>query len=64
MKYLLLKAVTDRNAKQLREERGVYNGIDSLTSDELEQYRIWVHGHSHDWIEYELSGNQSYGIQK
>ena len=46
MNNLLLKAVTDRNAKQLREERGGYNG------------------NSHDWLEYELSGNQSYGIQK
>lgn len=35
MNNLLLKAVTDRNAKQLREERGGYNGIDSLTSVEL-----------------------------
>ena len=39
MNNLLLKAVTDRNAKQLREERGGYNGIDSLTSVELEQYQ-------------------------
>lgn len=39
MNNLLLKAVTDRNAKQLREERGGYNGIDSLTSEELEQYQ-------------------------
>ena len=39
MNNLLLKAITDRNAKQLREERGGYNGIDSLTSDELEQYQ-------------------------
>ena len=38
---MLLKAVTDRNAKQLREERGGYNGIDSLTSDELEQYQAF-----------------------
>lgn len=38
---LLLKAVTDMNAKQLREERGGYNGIDSLTSDELEQYQAF-----------------------
>ena len=37
MNNLLLKAVTDRNAKQLVEERGGYNGIDSLTSVELEQ---------------------------
>ena len=41
MNNLLLKAVTDRNAKQLREERGGYNGIDSLTSDELEQYQAF-----------------------
>lgn len=41
MNNLLLKAVTDRNAKQLREERGGYNGIDSLTSDELEQYQTF-----------------------
>ena len=41
MDNLLLKAVTDRNAKQLREERGGYNGIDSLTSDELEQYQAF-----------------------
>ena len=41
MNDLLLKAVTDRNAKQLREERGGYNGIDSLTSDELEQYQAF-----------------------
>lgn len=33
MNNLLLKAVTDRNAKQLVEERGGYNGIDSLTSE-------------------------------
>lgn len=39
MNNLLLKAVTDRNAKQLREERGGYNGIDSLTSDELVRYQ-------------------------
>ena len=38
---LLLKAVTDRNAKQLMAERGGYNGIDSLTSDELEQYQAF-----------------------
>ena len=36
---LLLKAVTDMNAKQLVKSRGGYNGIDSLTSDELEQYQ-------------------------
>ena len=41
MNNLLLKAVTDRNAKQLREERGGYNGIDSLTSDEREQYQAF-----------------------
>ena len=41
MNNLLLKAVTDRNAKQLREECGGYNGIDSLTSDELEQYQAF-----------------------
>lgn len=41
MNNLLLKAVTDRNAKQLVEERGGYNGIDSLTSEELEQYQAF-----------------------
>ena len=41
MNNLLLKAVTDRNAKQLREERGGYNGIDSLTSVELERYQAF-----------------------
>lgn len=41
MNNLLLKAVTDRNAKQLRDERGGYNGLDSLTSDELEQYQAF-----------------------
>ncbi|QXA18907.1 Rha family transcriptional regulator [Streptococcus gordonii] len=41
MNNLLLKAVTDRNAKQLMAERGGYNGIDSLTSDELEQYQVF-----------------------
>ena len=41
MNNLLLKAVTDRNAKQLREERGGYNGIDSLTSEELEKYQAF-----------------------
>ena len=41
MNNLLLKAVTDRNAKQLVEERGAYNGIDSLTSEELEQYQAF-----------------------
>lgn len=39
MNNLLLKAVTDMNAKQLVKSRGGYNGIDSLTSDELEQYQ-------------------------
>lgn len=41
MNNLLLKAVTYRNAKQLVEERGGYNGIDSLTSEELEQYQAF-----------------------
>lgn len=41
MNNLLLKAVTNRNAKQLVEERGGYNGIDSLTSEELEQYQAF-----------------------
>ena len=41
MNNLLLKAVSDRNAKQLIAERGGYNGIDSLTSDELEQYQTF-----------------------
>lgn len=41
MNNLLLKAVTDRNAKQLVEEREGYNGIDSLTSEELEQYQAF-----------------------
>ena len=41
MNNLLLKAVTDMNAKQLRKERGGYNGIDSLTSEELEQYQAF-----------------------
>lgn len=41
MNNLLLKAVTDRNAKQLVEERGGHNGIDSLTSEELEQYQAF-----------------------
>lgn len=41
MNNLLLKAVTDMNAKQLREERGGYNSIDSLTSEELEQYQAF-----------------------
>ena len=41
MNNLLLKAVTNRNAKQLVEERRGYNGIDSLTSEELEQYQAF-----------------------
>ena len=41
MNNLLLKAVTDMNAKQLVKSRGGYNGIDSLTSDELEQYQAF-----------------------
>ena len=41
MNNLLLKAVTDMNAKQLMAERGGYNGIDSLTSEELEQYQAF-----------------------
>lgn len=41
MNNLLLKAVTDMNAKQSMAERGGYNGIDSLTSDELEQYQAF-----------------------
>lgn len=41
MNNLLLKAVTDMNAKQLREERGGYNGIGSLTSEELKQYQAF-----------------------
>lgn len=41
MNNLLLKAVTDRNARQLVKERGGYNGIDSLTSKELEQYQAF-----------------------
>lgn len=36
---LLLKATTGYNAKQLKAERGGYNGIDSLTSDELVRYQ-------------------------
>ena len=39
MNNLLLKAVTDMNAKQLMASRGGTNGIDSLTSEELEQYQ-------------------------
>jgi len=41
MNNLLLKAVTNRNTKQLVEERRGYNGIDSLTSEELEQYQAF-----------------------
>ena len=55
MNNLLLKAVTDRNAKQLREERGGYNGIDSLTSDELEQYQAFE-----DMVIAMISLNMSY----
>ena len=39
MNNLLLKAVTDMNAKQLVKNRKGFNGIDSLTSEELEQYQ-------------------------
>ena len=39
MNNLLLKAVTDMNAKQLVASRKGFNGIDSLTSEELEQYQ-------------------------
>ncbi|HEL2056168.1 TPA: Rha family transcriptional regulator [Streptococcus suis] len=38
---LLLKAVTGMNAKQLKNKRGGYNGIDSLTSDELTNYQAF-----------------------
>ena len=55
MNNLLLKAVTDRNAKQLREERGGYNGIDSLTSEELEQYQVFE-----DMVIAMISLNMSY----
>jgi len=41
MNNLLLKAVTDMNAKQLMASRGGTNGIDSLTSEELEQYQAF-----------------------
>ena len=40
MNNLLLKAVTDMNAKQLVKNRKGFNGIDSLTSEELEQYQV------------------------
>ena len=39
MNNLLLKAVTDMNAKQLVKNRKGFNGIDSLTSKEMEQYQ-------------------------
>ena len=39
MNNLLLKAVTDMNARQLVANRKGFNGIDSLTSEELEQYQ-------------------------
>lgn len=55
MNNLLLKAVTGRNAKQLREERGGYNGIDSLTSEELEQYQSFE-----DMVIAMISLNMSY----
>ena len=55
MNNLLLKAVTDRNAKQLREECGGYNGIDSLTSEELEQYQAFE-----DMVIAMISLNMSY----
>ena len=41
MNNLLLKAATDMNAKQLMASRGGTNGIDSLTSEELEQYQAF-----------------------
>ena len=41
MNNLLLKAATDMNAKQLMASRGGKNGIDSLTSEELEQYQAF-----------------------
>ena len=41
MNNLLLKAATDMNAKQLMASRGGKNGIDSLTSEELEQYQTF-----------------------
>ena len=55
MNTLLLKAVTDRHAKQLREERWGYNGIDSLTSEELEQYQAFE-----DMVIAMISLNMSY----
>lgn len=39
MNNLLLKAVTGMNARQLVVSRKGFNGIDSLTSEELEQYQ-------------------------
>lgn len=39
MNNLLLKAVTDMNARQLVKNRKGFNGIDSLTSEELEKYQ-------------------------
>lgn len=39
MNNLLLKAVTDMNARQLVENRKGFNGIESLTSEELEKYQ-------------------------
>lgn len=39
MNNLLLKTVTDMNAKQLVKNRKGFNGIDSLTSEELEKYQ-------------------------
>ena len=41
MNNLLLKAATDMNAKQLMASRGGKNGIDSLTSEEMEQYQAF-----------------------
>lgn len=41
MNNLLLKAATDMNAKQFMASRGGTNGIDSLTSEELEQYQAF-----------------------
>ncbi|MTV80799.1 hypothetical protein GM546_13190, partial [Streptococcus pneumoniae] len=54
MNNLLLKAVTDINSKQLREERGGYNGIDRLTSEELEQYQAFE-DMAIDMIEFKMS---------
>ena len=39
MNNLLLKAVTDMNARQLVASRKGFNGIESLTSEELEKYQ-------------------------